>query len=241
MPKTYRFQRGGRPTPPEIIAAAQRHVHDGTPLPTSCLLWAKHLNPWGNIGKGDCCTAEECFKLGAAAPGVFVPQRYAIKWAQRNGFAQGATPYAVMSAMATEGMVVSGVTYKDGPPSWVDWTSSTTLASAIATSGPIKLGVASGNLEEFIQEASVSGYCVYGYPAGLPQDHCISLCGYASTLDEMVSLFAAKGVTVTPPSGTPTGLTYAFFTWGGVDLMDLQSLLNMTGEAWVRTPPTIEG
>ena len=37
----------------------------------------------------------------------------------------------------------------------------------------------------------------------------------------------------------PTGLCYAMFSWGSIGIVDRQSLMNITGEAWVRNPTTI--
>ena len=41
------------------------------------------------------------------------------------------------------------------------------------------------------------------------------------------------------PTGMPTGLCYAMFTWGSIGIVDRQSLMNITGEAWVRNPTTV--
>ena len=37
----------------------------------------------------------------------------------------------------------------------------------------------------------------------------------------------------------PAGLCYAMFTQGSIGIIDRQSLMNITGEAWVRSPTTI--
>ena len=37
----------------------------------------------------------------------------------------------------------------------------------------------------------------------------------------------------------PTGLCYAMFTWNSIGIIDEQSMLNMTYEAWIRNPATI--
>ena len=55
----------------------------------------------------------------------------------------------------------------------------------------------------------------------------------------LVDLFERHGVNVNLPSGMPTGLCYAMFTWGSIGIVDRQSLMNITGEAWVRNPTTI--
>jgi hypothetical protein len=37
----------------------------------------------------------------------------------------------------------------------------------------------------------------------------------------------------------PAGLGYALFIWGAIGIVDRQSLMNITGEAWVRNPTTL--
>jgi hypothetical protein len=78
---------------------------------------------------------------------------------------------------------------------------------------------------------------MYNYPPCQPQDHCVSLCGYG-TLADLVALFAERGVTITVSPGMPAGTWYALFTWNSIGIVDRQSLLNMTYEAWVRVPVT---
>jgi hypothetical protein len=79
---------------------------------------------------------------------------------------------------------------------------------------------------------------MYGLPTGQPEDHCASLCGYGS-LAALVDLFERRGVKVKVSSDMPTGLYYAMFSRGSIGIVDQQSLMNITGEAWVRTPTTI--
>ena len=70
------------------------------------------------------------------------------------------------------------------------------------------------------------------------EDHCVSLCGYG-TLSELVALFKQHNITVHAPPGKPTGLCYAMFTWNSIGIIDQQSMLNMTHEAWIRNPVTV--
>jgi hypothetical protein len=58
-------------------------------------------------------------------------------------------------------------------------------------------------------------------------------------LTALVDLFKRHGVNVNLPSGMPTGLCYAMFTWSSIGIVDRQSLINITGEAWIRNPTTI--
>jgi hypothetical protein len=79
---------------------------------------------------------------------------------------------------------------------------------------------------------------MYNYPPNEPEDHSVSICGYG-TLGELVALFQQHNVTVHVPNGMPTGLCYAIFTWNSIGIIDQQSMLNMTDEAWIRIPVTI--
>ncbi len=83
-----------------------------------------------------------------------------------------------------------------------------------------------------------SGWTMYDYPPHQTEDHCVSLCGFG-TLAELITHFQQHKVTVTPHSGMPKGLCYAMFTWNSIGIVDQQSMLNMTYEAWIRVPVTI--
>ena len=151
-----------------------------------------------------------------------------------------------MTTMQTQGFPVKQKTYNDGPHITVNWTNATILQSAIYSHGPVKIGVAA----EYYQTAApgqngvvtpgTSGWAMYNYPATSVQqeDHCVSLCGYGS-LSKLVALFKQHNVTVHPPTGMPTGLCYAMFTWNSIGIIDQQTMLNMTHEAWIRNPVTI--
>src|SRR5262249_38215805 len=115
------------------------------------------------------------------------------------------------------------------------------LQNAIYSHGPVKIGVGA---EAFQTNANglvtpgASGWAMYNYPKNQPEDHNTSLCGYG-TLAQLVSLFQQHNVTVKVPNGMPTGLCYAMFTWNSIGIIDQQSLLNMTYEAWIRNPVTV--
>jgi hypothetical protein len=129
----------------------------------------------------------------------------------------------------------------DGPFNSVDWTNAAALNGAIANVGPVKIGISSANLASGPQgqvTPGTSGWAIYGLPTGQSENHCASLFGYGP-LAAMVDLFERRGVKVDLPSGMPTGLCYAMFTWGSIGIVDRQSLMNIAGEAWVRNPTTI--
>jgi hypothetical protein len=148
--------------------------------------------------------------------------------------------------MQTQGFQMDRIAYLDGPFHKVDWTNTALLNDAIANIGAVKIGVAStgltasplGQVTSGKITPGTSGWAIYGLPAGQSEDHCASLCGYG-VLATLVSLFERYGINAKVPSGMPAGLCYAMFTWGSIGIIDHQSLMNIAGEAWVRTPTTI--
>ena len=244
---TKRLPRGAIPSPRHELAAAMPHVPDMAILiPTSFLMWPTQMSSWNNYVYGDCVTAEEAFAKATAAPQTFIPQETVVQWAYDNGFLNGASLTGVMTKMQTDGFVdqSSADQCLDGPYSSVNWTNAATLESAIYSHGPVKIGVGA---EHFQSDApgqhgvvtpGTSGWTMYGYPVGQAEDHCVSLCGYG-TLAQLVALFATHGITVHPQAGMPTGLCYAMFTWNSIGIIDQQSMLNMTYEAWIRNPVNV--
>ena len=239
---TKRLPRGAIPSPRYELAAATPHVPDPTiAVPPSFLMWPVQMSSWNNYVYGDCVTAEEAFAKATAAPQTFIPLNTVVDWATAHGVLNGATLTGVLTTMQTQGFPFNNKTYDDGPHNSVNWTNAAILASAIYSHGPVKIGVGA---EDFQSNAhghvtpGTSGWTMYAYPKNLAEDHCTSLCGYG-TLEELVALFKQHDVTVNPTKGMPTGLCYAMFTWNSIGIIDQQSMLNMTYEAWIRNPVTI--
>ena len=137
--------------------------------------------------------------------------------------------------------MVNGVIYNDGPYQSVDWTNDAVLRSAIFQ-GPVKIGVASGQLQNIAGIGESNGWFGLGLSEDQNEDHCTSLWGFG-TLAQLVALFVSQGVNITLPSSLPAGLTpsspaYAYYTWSTLGIMDRQSMINTTGEAWLRLPTT---
>jgi hypothetical protein len=239
---TKRLPRGAIPSPRFELAAAMPHVPDpAIAVPPSFLMWPVEMSSWNNYVYGDCVTAEEAFAKATAAPHTFIPEVTVVAWASAHGYLNGATLTAVMTTMQTHGFPFNHKTYDDGPYRSVNWTNGAILASAIYSHGPVKIGVEA----EYFQTnphgsvtPGTSGWTMYNYPRAQNDYHCVSLCGYG-TLAELVGLFHQHHVTVHPPTGMPTGPCYAMFTWNSVGIVDRQSMLNMTHEAWIRIPVTI--
>jgi hypothetical protein len=225
---------GEFPTPNHELAAAEPYKASGT-APESFLAWPIEIDLWGNEKASNSSWAEEAFAKACAEPKVLIPADLVLSTARECGSSNFA------KFMQTRGFQLGGKAYLDGPFHSVDWTNATALHGAIANAGPVKIGVASSNLTSDAQgqvSPGTSGWAIFGLPAGQPEDHFASLCGYGS-LAALVDLFKRHGVNVNVPSGMPAGVCYAIFTGGSIGIGDRQSLMNITGEAWVRTPTTI--
>lgn len=234
--------RGAIPTPRHMLAAAVPHIPDPQlSVPSSFLMWPIQMSSWNNYKYGDCVTAEEAFAKATASPRTFIPEDTVVDWARSHGYLNGAYLVDVLKTMQNDGFQYSGKTYNDGPYNSVNWNDSAALQSAISNHGPVKIGVAAekfgSNTNGHVTPGN-SGWAMYNYPSGLREDHCVSLCGYGNQSD-LVNLFKKEGVSVTIPSGMPTGMCYALFTWNSIGIVDEQSMRNMTYEAWVRNPVTV--
>jgi hypothetical protein len=239
---TKRLPRGAIPSPRYELAAAMPHVPDATiAVPPAFLMWPVKMSSWNNYVYGDCVTAEEAFAKATAAPQTFIPDATVVAWASAHGYLNGATLTSVMATMQTHGFPFNNKTYDDGPYFAVNWHNPGILNSAIYSHGPVKLGVGAEDFQSNphgMVTPGTSGWAMYHYPKNQPEDHCVSLCGYG-TLTELVHLFQQHHATVHAPPGMPTGLCYAMFTWNSIGIIDQQSMLSMTYEAWIRNPVTI--
>jgi len=244
---TIRLPRGAMASPRHELAAAMPHVPDPSiAVPASFLMWPVQMSSWNNYTYGDCVSAEEAFAKATAAPRTFIPEATVVAWATAHGYLNGAYLTAVMTTMRTNGFPFNKKKYDDGPYSSVNWVNAGILASAIYSHGPVKIGVAAeyyqsaGPGQHGIVTPGTSGWALYNYPptTGPQEDHCVSLCGYG-TLAQLKALFLKRKVTVKVPKGMPRGLCYAMFTWNSIGIIDQQSMLHMTHEAWLRNPVTI--
>ena len=225
---------GEFPTPNHELSAAQPYRGGGA-APESFIAWPTAIGFWGNEKVGSSTWAEEAFAKACAEPKVFIPTDVVLLTSRQRSSSNFA------AFMQTHGFQIDRKAYLDGPFNSVNWTDTAALNGAIANVGPVKIGVASANLASGPQgqvTRGSSGWAIYDLPTGQPENHCASLCGYGPLM-ELVDLFERHGVNVNLPPGMPTGLCYAMFTWGSIGIVDQQSLMNITGEAWVRKPTTI--
>jgi hypothetical protein len=234
--------RGAFPSPRSELAAAMPHVPDPkVAVPPSFLMWPIQMSSWNNYIYGDCVSAEEAFAKATTAPQIFIPEATVVAWATANGYLNGAGLSSVLTTMQTNGFPLNYKRYDDGPHFSVNWTNASTLQSAIYSYGPVKIGVGAGEFQSNpngLVTPGASGWAMYNYPKNQGEDHCTSLCGYG-TLAQLVALFKQHNVNVTVPNGMPTGLCYAMFSWNSIGIIDAQSMLNMTYEAWIRSPGNI--
>jgi hypothetical protein len=225
---------GEFPTPNQELAAAEPYRASGA-APESFIAWPMGISFWGNDKVSNSSWAEEAFAKACAEPRVSFPTDVVLFTSRKCGSSNFA------EFMQTHGFQMDRKAYLDGPFNSVDWTNAATLNGAIANVGPVKIGVASANLTAGSQgqvTPGTSGWAIYGLPSDQPENHCASLCGYGP-LPALIDLFERHKIKVNLPSGMPTGLCYAMFTWGSIGIVDQQSLINITGEAWVRNPTTI--
>jgi hypothetical protein len=194
-------------------------------------LWRpKQLSMWLNDVDGDCVSAEECFAKGCSSPFVFITDATVQAWATANGVLNGADLTQVLDLMQSGGFAQDGATYDDGPYTSVDWTNASVLQNAIFQ-GPIKIGVAADQLDDAVPDPPTNGWLATGFTPDSDEDHCVSLAGFGP----MSWLLKQLGGSLTVPDAPG----YAMFTWNSIGVIDVPSMLAITGEAWLRSPTTV--
>jgi hypothetical protein len=224
---------GEFPTPNHEIAAASPY-RSIRAAPASFIAWPAGIACFEDETLLNSIWAEEAFAKACAQPRMLIPTEVVLFTARTCGSSNFST------FVQTHGFQMDGKAYLDGPFKSVDWTNAATLSSALADAGPVKIGIASANRAAGYGQVTpgTSGWSVHGLPAGQPEEHWASLFGYGP-LATLVDLFEGHGVRVSLPPAMPTGSCYAMFTEGSLGIIDRQSLMNITGEAWVRIPTTI--
>jgi hypothetical protein len=224
--------RGALPSPRHRLAGAQPHVIAG-PTPPQLIYKPNQLSFWGNKDYQDCVTAEEAFAKACFVPEILISDQEVIQWATNHNVLNWANLVDVLDWMTSNGFQQGNRTYNDGPSISVDWTNPPILQNAIAH-GPVKIGVAANQLEAVWQNHAQSGWFATGFNEDTAEDHCVSLCGYGS----FSWLAGQLGVQV--PAGID-GATpgYAMFTWNSIGVIDEQSMVAITQEAWLRNPTTV--
>ncbi len=255
--------RGAVPTPRNVLAASEPYrplgdvktfvpsgefptpnheLVDASPYlaakaaPERFIIWPIGIDLWGDKHPRSSIWAEEAFAKACTEPKVFIPPDVVLLTARKCGASN------FSKFVQTHGFQIEGNAYLVGPFNSVDWTSPVALNSAIANIGPVKIGVALADItgsQKGQVTPGTSGWAIRGLPpTSQPKNLCASLCGYGR-LQTLVDLIEHHGINVRLPSDMPTGLCYAMFIWDSIGIIDWLSLMNITGEAWVRNPTTI--
>ena len=217
--------RGAIPSPRHKLAASTPHRIIGV-TPPQWLWKPAKLSMWLNDTYGDCVTAEEAFNKACNLPEIFISDDEVQAWATANGVLNGADLSQVLEMMQAKGFSEGGYLYNDGQAQAVDWTNDALLRNAIVQ-GPVKIGVAADQLEAAVPEPPANGWIATGFTADPNEDHCVSLCGFGAA----DWLAAQLGVMV--PSTLKSVPAYALFTWDSIGIIDVPSMLAITGEAWL--------
>lgn len=237
-PKTPRppRYRGLNPTPRPVLARIPRFLPK-VQLAQLTIWFPQKLSPWNNLTMGCCVSSEEAFAKATASPEIFITDATLLAWTDNNGFTNGATLPDVMDVMIKTGIIQGSSTYTDGPYSAVNFSDSYSLMAALSL-GPVKLGVASDQLDNIVERSS--GWYGTGFLSDSSEDHCVSCCGIGSLAFLAQQIQKVYGVSVSFPAGTNLSAQgVAIFTWGTVGILDMPSLNAITSEAYIRTPTNL--
>jgi hypothetical protein len=96
--------------------------------------------------------------------------------------------------------------------------------------------VAANQLEK-AGAGNASGWLGLDFRHDANEDHCVNLCGYG-TLAQLAAMLKVTLPASLPAGLTPASIGYLLYTWSTIGIVDQQSMINITGEAWVRNPTT---
>lgn len=232
MPRTK--LRGAIPSPRHVLAAATPHRIVGA-TPASWLWAPQKLSMWHNDQYGDCVTAMRAFFM--ACFGIFIDDQTVFSWAQQHGVLNGAVISNVLNQFVTDGFPQDGNTYCNGAPTSVDYTDMAVLANACAAN-PLAIGVAANQLEHAVnQGGDRTGWVGFGFTQDTSYDHNPGISGYGQFADLAQYFYQAYGVNVQQPNGMRSSTPcVSVFTWNSQGILDVASMLAITGEAWSNSP-----
>ena len=233
------FPRGLRPTPRHRLLAAEPFRAKASP-PDECWIFPLTMSMWLNDTYGDCVTAEEAFNKACSA--ILIEDSTVMTWAEANGVLNGADLEPVIQQMQAAGFAQDSNVYGDGAPLAVNYADAPTLQAAVYQAaqqgGCVKIGIAADQLP-----AGAGNQNGWFLPSDSPdsnEDHCVGICGYGTVAQFCTAMNAAFGLSLTPPSGVdPTTQGYAIYTWSTIGWASTQAMVNMTGEAWLRSPSSV--
>lgn len=231
-PGTPKRPTGARATPAARLAAAPQFKATMAKMGPELDWWIwlpRHIDYWYNNQYGICVTTSEAF--AKACTGIFIDPEVVKSWATKHGVLNGAYLDEVLDWMAKSGFAQDGNTYNDGPKLAVDFTSPELLKQAIRK-GPVKIGVASGQLQNVI--GGESGWFAVNFRNDKREDHAVELCGEGTA----AQIAAALNVTI-PEGIDPALYGYALFSWDTIGFIERRSMEAITSEAWLRNPTTV--
>lgn len=230
---------GAIPTPRNRLIKAKPFIAPEAAVEQKNHLYRpKKLSFWLNDVDGDCVTAEEAFSRGCGEDGVFITDEAVRKLIDNFDLRNGARVEGIIDCFSKEigesdsmGFIQNENEYYHGGQEvfGVDWTNETDLKQAILRS-PVKLGIAASQLKGFNDDGGWIIRNVQEDPDA-KEDHCVSLCGFGtiSWLAEQLDMDLPDDVDSSQPG-------WAMFTWNSIGIVDTQSMLAMTFEAWMREP-----
>lgn len=200
------------------------------------------LTMWGNDQYGDCVTAEVPSAIygyrlmlnaaGANIPEISITDAAVISWARAHGGLNGAMLDDVMSDMQKDGLAdTNKILHLNGTFTAVDYTSQDAIKAAYASFGPLKIAIASGQLDGVVN--GKNGWVLTGARRDNSTDHCTGIHGYGR-MGELAKLLG----TTLPAKVDPNGFGVLMYTWSTVGIVDWSSLQGImaSGECWARDP-----
>jgi hypothetical protein len=236
------FPRGLRPSPRHVLCGAIPFRRTLKTIPAFFGVFPLKMSMWLNDQYGDCVTAEEAFNK--ACGGVFIEDATVLAWCNANDTLNGADLQPVIQQMVVKGFSQDSNIYGDGDGQSVNYADAPTLQAAIyaagtgSPAGSIKIGIAADQLPSGAGNAN--GWFLTSDSPDTNEDHCVSLCFYGTAGQFVTAMNAAFSLNLTVPAGVdPTMQGYGLYTWSTIGFVATQALVNMTGEAWIRTPNTV--
>lgn len=233
------FPRGAKPTPRHLLCASMPFRAAAAP-PTHFFIFPRKLGMWLNATYGVCVTTEEAFNK--ACNGIYITDETVLKWAGDRDLLNGANLQPVIQQMQQDGFHQDGNIYGDGSALAVNYGDTLTMQAAIYQSGQqggcIKFGLAADELPS--GAGNKNGWFLTSNNYDTNEDHCMGACGYGTALEFVTAMNEAYGLSLTIPSGVdPTMQGYAVFTWSTIGFCSIKAFVNMTGEAWIRSPSSV--
>ncbi|HEX4614113.1 MAG TPA: hypothetical protein VH092_38375 [Urbifossiella sp.] len=219
-----RYPTGAKPTPRHRYAMARR-FEVAAPKHEGYARIAKELGYWYNNQFGCCVTTEQA--AFCAAMGLKVTDAPFLQFCQANDLLNGAFLDENLDLFARTGFSQDGNVYGSGSKATVNYADYSTLCAAIED-GPVKLGVAAGQLDAVVQ--GQNGWFLLDARSDQDEDHAVGLHGYGT-----VGWLASQIGTVAPSGADANEDAALLFTWSTYGIISHKSIVAISGEAWLRS------